>query len=297
MSQDMKFEIISSYINIPEKNGYSLQLNRIKWENNPPKYDMRRWKDGRPLKGFSLSDSTMKELCKKMAVLAAQSGIADQELIEIFLSKDQSNGSKAFDYDDRQMFTEIHSAYDCISISDFELYISDEKSFDYLEKAGYTTVGDMKGIMISSLELIVGSNATKQFIEMENKLQLFPEDIVRDLWESKKNTKEGRIVDKRVNGHSLNAIAEEEKISFEDVKRLSSNFFYGQNIFLLILKEQLDSSNRRDEFFVELFPDLMHRRYYNLWERYYSPRVIEGNSNKDYPDDYQVNITDFFSDI
>lgn len=41
-------------------------MNVIKWENNKPKYDLRRWEEGQPKKGFTLEDSELKWLYEKL---------------------------------------------------------------------------------------------------------------------------------------------------------------------------------------------------------------------------------------
>ena len=46
------YKKITNYITVTEENGYTIELNLIKWNNNDPKYDLRRWKDGKPLKGI-----------------------------------------------------------------------------------------------------------------------------------------------------------------------------------------------------------------------------------------------------
>ena len=38
------------------KNGYVLALNRVSFNNAPPKLDVRRWKGDKPLKGVQLTD-------------------------------------------------------------------------------------------------------------------------------------------------------------------------------------------------------------------------------------------------
>ena len=88
MEEGYSYEIITTFFTIEEKNGYTLQLNHMKWGNNAPKYDLRRWKDGKPLKGISMSAESLKYVFKAMAILAARSGIADKELRSILDSKE-----------------------------------------------------------------------------------------------------------------------------------------------------------------------------------------------------------------
>ncbi|MEG0369748.1 MAG: hypothetical protein RR446_04010 [Lachnospiraceae bacterium] len=44
---DIKCEIMESLSVLPAENGYHLELNLVKWGNNPPKYDLRRWSEDR----------------------------------------------------------------------------------------------------------------------------------------------------------------------------------------------------------------------------------------------------------
>lgn len=87
MDSEYSFELIKNYFTIEEKNGYSIQLNHIKWGSNNPKFDLRRWKDGKPLKGLSLNADSLKSLCKAMAIITARTGIADDELTSILQKK------------------------------------------------------------------------------------------------------------------------------------------------------------------------------------------------------------------
>lgn len=87
---DYKYEIITEYFAIDEGSGISLQLNLIKWNDNEPKYDLRRWKDGKPLKGLSLTAASLKELCKGMLSFADRFGIYIPEY-ETFTSRSEKN--------------------------------------------------------------------------------------------------------------------------------------------------------------------------------------------------------------
>ncbi|MCR5102586.1 MAG: hypothetical protein K6B41_14665 [Butyrivibrio sp.] len=59
---NLKYEIIDNLSTI--KTQYDeIQVNYMKWGNNPPKYDIRKWSfEGEPLKGFTLSKEEMLEL-------------------------------------------------------------------------------------------------------------------------------------------------------------------------------------------------------------------------------------------
>lgn len=54
---ELKYEILETLVKLPEHKGYHLELNIIKWGDNAPKYDLRRWNDDRTkmTKGITLS--------------------------------------------------------------------------------------------------------------------------------------------------------------------------------------------------------------------------------------------------
>ncbi len=60
----VKYEIIRDVATINDNGIESLELKYIKWGNNTPKYDLRKWKDETPLKGVTLSDEEAKILCE-----------------------------------------------------------------------------------------------------------------------------------------------------------------------------------------------------------------------------------------
>lgn len=57
MSESIKCEILETFIEFPESRGYHLELNLVKWGENEPKYDLRRWNEDRSrmTKGATLS--------------------------------------------------------------------------------------------------------------------------------------------------------------------------------------------------------------------------------------------------
>lgn len=57
MSESIKCEILENFIKFPESRGYHLELNLVKWGENEPKYDLRRWNEDRSrmTKGATLS--------------------------------------------------------------------------------------------------------------------------------------------------------------------------------------------------------------------------------------------------
>lgn len=54
---ELKCEILETLAELPESKGYHLELNLVKWGDNDPKYDLRRWNEDRSrmLKGVTLT--------------------------------------------------------------------------------------------------------------------------------------------------------------------------------------------------------------------------------------------------
>ena len=53
--KEFSFEIKKHIATLSDSNGYSLQLNLISFNGGAPKVDLRRWKDGKMLKGISIT--------------------------------------------------------------------------------------------------------------------------------------------------------------------------------------------------------------------------------------------------
>ena len=68
MQQDLKCEIMETYIEFPENNGYHLELDLVKWGDNDPKYDLRRWNADRSkmTKGITLTKDELMILKEKL---------------------------------------------------------------------------------------------------------------------------------------------------------------------------------------------------------------------------------------
>ena len=61
-SSEIKYEIINELGVIPAEKGYMrLELNRISWNGNEPKYDLRRWIPNREKmgKGVTMSEKEL----------------------------------------------------------------------------------------------------------------------------------------------------------------------------------------------------------------------------------------------
>ena len=62
----MSYKVIKHIFAVEQSWG-SIQLNYMKWHDNPPKYDLRKWsEDGEPQKGFTLSMDELEELSDKL---------------------------------------------------------------------------------------------------------------------------------------------------------------------------------------------------------------------------------------
>lgn len=57
MEGNVRCEILETFIEFPESRGYHLELNLVKWGEDEPKYDLRRWNDDRSkmTKGITLT--------------------------------------------------------------------------------------------------------------------------------------------------------------------------------------------------------------------------------------------------
>jgi len=73
MGSEYEYKIVKKIFAIEEKDGYSIQLNLVRWNGNDAKYDLRRWKDGSPLKGISMTEEALNQLSIKMNEFMLQS--------------------------------------------------------------------------------------------------------------------------------------------------------------------------------------------------------------------------------
>ena len=64
MEGNVRCEILETFIEFPESRGYHLELNLVKWGENEPKYDLRRWNDDRSkmTKGITLTKEDLLNL-------------------------------------------------------------------------------------------------------------------------------------------------------------------------------------------------------------------------------------------
>ena len=66
MAKEFKYEIINSIGVISENNSWKKELNRISWNGNDPKYDLRDWSDNHEKmgKGITLTEEELRILKK-----------------------------------------------------------------------------------------------------------------------------------------------------------------------------------------------------------------------------------------
>lgn len=60
--QQFDFHIEQHIAVLSESGSLTLELNRVAFGGNPAKLDLRRWREGKPLKGVSLTDEEAKRL-------------------------------------------------------------------------------------------------------------------------------------------------------------------------------------------------------------------------------------------
>ncbi len=79
MAKEFKYEIINSIGVISENNSWKKELNRISWNGNEPKYDIRDWSDNHEKmgKGITLSED---ELRKLKEIIDEEIKLLDEEI-------------------------------------------------------------------------------------------------------------------------------------------------------------------------------------------------------------------------
>ncbi len=72
---DFTFNVEKELATLSENGTYSVRATYTSFGKNPAKLDIRRWKDGLPLKGIQLTDAEARRLCK--ALIEADYGPED----------------------------------------------------------------------------------------------------------------------------------------------------------------------------------------------------------------------------
>lgn len=62
MAGRFEFEITERIAVLSSGSGYSLELNKVAYNGYPPKLDLRKWHEGKPLKGVTLTDDEARAL-------------------------------------------------------------------------------------------------------------------------------------------------------------------------------------------------------------------------------------------
>ena len=74
-TDDVKVEVLEDFGEVSNKNGWSLRVRYVKWNDNDPKYDVRAWKSDengveKCRKGLSLTGEEAEELYKILKKIA-----------------------------------------------------------------------------------------------------------------------------------------------------------------------------------------------------------------------------------
>lgn len=83
MKQDFKYEIINNIGVISQNNTWTKELNRVSWNGNEPKYDIRDWSENHEKmgKGITLTEKELRSLKKildeEIKLLDEESNIED----------------------------------------------------------------------------------------------------------------------------------------------------------------------------------------------------------------------------
>lgn len=79
MAKEFKYEIINNIGIISENNSWKKELNRISWNGNEPKYDIRDWSDNHEKmgKGITLNED---ELRKLKIIIDEEIKLLDEEI-------------------------------------------------------------------------------------------------------------------------------------------------------------------------------------------------------------------------
>ena len=79
MAKEFKYEIINRIGVLSENNSWKKELNRISWNGNEPKYDIRDWSDNHDKmgKGITLTED---ELRKLKEIIDVEIKLLDEEI-------------------------------------------------------------------------------------------------------------------------------------------------------------------------------------------------------------------------
>jgi len=79
MAKEFKYEIINRIGVLSENNSWKKELNRIIWNGNEPKYDIRDWSDNHDKmgKGITLTED---ELRKLKEIIDVEIKLLDEEI-------------------------------------------------------------------------------------------------------------------------------------------------------------------------------------------------------------------------
>ncbi|MBR4908266.1 MAG: hypothetical protein IKZ43_04555 [Acidaminococcaceae bacterium] len=82
MAGRFNFEITEHIAVLGNSGDYSTELNRVSFNGYPAKLDLRKWKDGQPLKGVTLSNDEARILLAALQGLELGEGKPDDKQAE-----------------------------------------------------------------------------------------------------------------------------------------------------------------------------------------------------------------------
>lgn len=75
MPQPFEYQITEHIATIGETGGgYTTELNRVAYRDYPPKLDLRKWWNGKPLKGITLTEEEARNLYNALAGALPEEG-------------------------------------------------------------------------------------------------------------------------------------------------------------------------------------------------------------------------------
>ena len=114
----------------------TVELNYIKWGNNPAKYDIRRWNDnGEPLKGITISDDGLEQLYWAISEELGFGSLDEDE--ESYDYSEEEDDSDEYEDENEEDFSEDNEEIQTIDYRSFfvmkSMYECDENEHDYCD--------------------------------------------------------------------------------------------------------------------------------------------------------------------
>ena len=148
----MEYTVIRD-IAVISDNGYeTIELKYMQWGKNTPKYDLRKWKDGNPLRGVTLSGEEAKSLTKVL-LHELYENIIENSIADEDDSNDESP-EEDFEYDENDEADDEKNEYDeneegvqAIGVRTFFV----RKSMEECDREGHDYIN-----VIASVPMVIG---------------------------------------------------------------------------------------------------------------------------------------------